>query len=58
MKEKDGSITTDREGILIICAEFYQDMYSTQQGGGGKTDNIPKSTDDTAVPIIEYIYIS
>ena len=53
MKEKDGIITTDREEILNICAEFYQELYSTQKGGN-KTNNVPnmKSTDDTEVPDI------
>ena len=58
MKEKDGNITTDREEILNICAEFYQELYSTQKGGN-KTYNIQnmKSTDDTEVPDITEIEV-
>ena len=52
MKEKDGNITTDREAILCICAEFYPELYSTQKGGNKTNAPNMKSTDDTEVPDI------
>ena len=46
MRRKDG--TTVREEILDVCAEFYQDLYSSKQEGG-KEPSI-KSVDDAELP--------
>lgn len=51
MKQKDGTITTDREEILTVCAEFYQDLYSSKKEQD-KTDMCTKSTDQTDLPNI------
>ena len=50
MRQKDGNITTDREEILDVCAEFYQDLYSSKKEGGKKSSI--KSVDDTELPSI------
>ena len=46
MRRKDG--TTVREEILDVCAEFYQDLYSSKKEGG-KEPSI-KSVDDAELP--------
>ena len=50
MRHKDGNITTDREEILDVCAEFYQDLYSSKKEGGKKPSI--KSVDDAELPSI------
>ena len=30
MKQKDGNITNDRQEILNVCADFYQELYSSK----------------------------
>ena len=30
MKQKDGTITNNRQEILDVCANFYQDLYSSK----------------------------
>ena len=51
MKQKDGNITTDRAGILDVCAEFYQDLYSSRSKQDNEDTNI-KSTDQSDLPSI------
>ncbi|XP_072051533.1 uncharacterized protein [Amphiura filiformis] len=52
MRQKNGSITTDREEILNVCTEFYQDLYSSKTDENSGTRVPTKSTDDTEVPNI------
>ena len=30
MKQKDGNITNDRQEILNVCADFYQELYRSK----------------------------
>ena len=46
----DGNITTDREEILDVCAEFYQDLYSSKKEGGKKSSIT--SVDNSELPNI------
>ncbi|XP_072046347.1 uncharacterized protein [Amphiura filiformis] len=52
MRQKNGSITTDREESLNVCTEFYQDLYSSKTDENSGTRVPTKSTDDTEVPNI------
>ena len=49
MKQKDGTITNDRQEILDVCSDFYQELYSSKSN-----ENKPKivSPDQSALPEI------
>ena len=34
MKQNDGTVTNDRQDILDICADFYQELYSSKNSKG------------------------
>ena len=47
MKQKDGNITNDRQEILNVCADFYQELYSSKSSES-KPNII--SPDQSAIP--------
>ena len=49
MKQKDGIITNDRQEILDVCSDFYQELFSSKSN-----ENKPKivSPDQSALPEI------
>lgn len=53
MKQKDGTITSDRTEILKVCSDFYQDLYKSKSKKDPKEDKAKmKSTDQTSIPSI------
>ena len=47
MKQKDGNITNDRQEILNVCADLYQELYSSKSNES-KSNVI--SPDQSAIP--------
>ena len=52
MKNEKGYIVTNREDILKVCAQFYQELYSSQNPNQSKTHNISPDNSE-APPFIE-----
>ena len=53
MKTKDGTTTSKREEILNICAEFYQELYSSNSKHDKLEFKSPDQTDILNITIDE-----
>ena len=48
MKNEKGEVVTSREEVLKVCAQFYQELYSSQTRNSNITNNV--SPDNTEAP--------
>ena len=52
MKNAKGVVVTSREEVLKVCAQFYQELYSSQTSNSNKTKNVSPDNSE-APPFIE-----